>query len=203
MSDISAYSRRGEIRFEADDRKQQSRMEQVPRSSHCTEAAQAAWIEACYESFHTGLLFHRYHRPSPQTDYGFIRRILHPRGDHSVADRIGRVAPFVFLTSPSSINFHFWGSGGQASQAEWIWSIACLRAGRLELDDHDKSIADTEDRRWNGLASWMQIARQLLSIISVSVLARRIPPAAYGLVGMAVLVTNLLETIRDVGTGLH
>jgi len=46
-----------------------------------------------------------------------------------------------------------------------------------------------------------QIARQLLQIVSVSVLARRIPPAAYGLVGMAVLVTNLLETIRDTGTG--
>jgi O-antigen/teichoic acid export membrane protein len=47
----------------------------------------------------------------------------------------------------------------------------------------------------------VQAARQLLSIVSVSVLARRIPPATYGLVGMAVLVTNLLETIRDVGTG--
>ena len=47
----------------------------------------------------------------------------------------------------------------------------------------------------------VQIARQLLSIVSVSILARRIPPATYGLVGMAVLVTNLLDTIRDVGTG--
>ena len=46
-----------------------------------------------------------------------------------------------------------------------------------------------------------QIARQLLQIVSVSILARRIPPGVYGLVGMAVLVTNLLETIRDVGTG--
>jgi O-antigen/teichoic acid export membrane protein len=46
-----------------------------------------------------------------------------------------------------------------------------------------------------------QIARQVLQVISVSVLARRIPPAAYGLVGMAVLVTNLLESIRDMGTG--
>src|ERR1019366_2577973 len=47
----------------------------------------------------------------------------------------------------------------------------------------------------------VQVARQLLSIVSVSILARRIPPSTYGLVGMAVLVTNLLETIRDVGTG--
>ena len=47
----------------------------------------------------------------------------------------------------------------------------------------------------------VQVARQVLSVISVSVLARRIPPATYGLVGMAILVTNLLETIRDVGTG--
>ena len=52
--------------------------------------------------------------------------------------------------------------------------------------------------------AWMtgvQVARQVLSVISVSVLARRIPAATYGLVGMAVLVTTLLETIRDVGTG--
>ena len=46
-----------------------------------------------------------------------------------------------------------------------------------------------------------QVARQLLQVISVSVLARRIPPGVYGLVGMAVLVTNLLETIRDLGAG--
>ena len=47
----------------------------------------------------------------------------------------------------------------------------------------------------------VQAARQLLSIVSVSILARRIPPPIYGLVGMAVLVTTLLETVRDVGTG--
>ena len=47
----------------------------------------------------------------------------------------------------------------------------------------------------------VQVARQLLSVVSVSILARRIPPSIYGLVGMAVLVTTLLETIRDVGTG--
>ena len=35
----------------------------------------------------------------------------------------------------------------------------------------------------------------------MSVLARRIPPAAYGLMAMAVLVTNFLETFRDMGTG--
>lgn len=58
-------------------------------------------------------------------------------------------------------------------------------------------------RTATGLA-WItafQVTRQLLQIISVSVLARRIPPGTYGLVGMAILVTNLLETIRDVGTG--
>ena len=41
----------------------------------------------------------------------------------------------------------------------------------------------------------------MLQVISVSVLARRIPAATYRLVGMAMLVMNLLETIRDVGTG--
>jgi len=49
--------------------------------------------------------------------------------------------------------------------------------------------------------SAFQGARQLLQIISVSILARRVPPTAYGLMAMAVLVTNFLETIRDVGTG--
>ncbi len=49
--------------------------------------------------------------------------------------------------------------------------------------------------------SGFQGAKQLLQVISVSVLARRIPAATYGLLGMAILVTNLLETIRDLGTG--
>jgi PST family polysaccharide transporter len=46
-----------------------------------------------------------------------------------------------------------------------------------------------------------QITKQLLSVVTVSILARRIPPRAYGIMGMAILVTNLLETIRDLGTG--
>ena len=49
--------------------------------------------------------------------------------------------------------------------------------------------------------SAFQVARQILQVLSVSVLARRVPPAAYGLMAMAVLVTNFLETIRDMGTG--
>jgi len=66
-----------------------------------------------------------------------------------------------------------------------------------------KSNPSLTQRTASGMA-WLtgvQVVRQLLSIVSVSVLARRIPPAVYGLMGMAVLVTNLLETIRDVGTG--
>ena len=54
----------------------------------------------------------------------------------------------------------------------------------------------------NRAESVVQVTRQVLSVISVSVLARRILAAIYGLVGMAVLVTNLLETICDVGTGI-
>ncbi len=50
--------------------------------------------------------------------------------------------------------------------------------------------------------SSFQVARQVLQVVSVSILARRIPPGVYGLVGMAILVTNLLETVRDVGTGI-
>ena len=49
--------------------------------------------------------------------------------------------------------------------------------------------------------SGFQVTRQVLQVVSVSVLARHVPPAAYGLVAMAALVTNLLETIRDAGTG--
>jgi PST family polysaccharide transporter len=49
--------------------------------------------------------------------------------------------------------------------------------------------------------SAFQVTRQLLQIVSVSVLARHVPPAAYGLIAMAVLVTSLLETVRDAGTG--
>jgi O-antigen/teichoic acid export membrane protein len=49
--------------------------------------------------------------------------------------------------------------------------------------------------------SAFQVTRQVLQVISVSVLARHVPPAAYGLIAMAVLVTSLLETIRDAGTG--
>ena len=49
--------------------------------------------------------------------------------------------------------------------------------------------------------SLFQIARQLLQVASVSVLARRVPPSAYGLMAMAVLIINFLETVRDAGTG--
>jgi PST family polysaccharide transporter len=47
----------------------------------------------------------------------------------------------------------------------------------------------------------MQAIRQVLQVISVSVLARHVPPAAYGLLAMAAVVTGMLETIRDLGLG--
>jgi O-antigen/teichoic acid export membrane protein len=75
-----------------------------------------------------------------------------------------------------------------------------VRADRNGMTKNNPSLTK---RTATGMA-WLtgvQFGRQLLSIISVSVLARRIPPPIYGLMGMAVLVTNLLETIRDVGTG--
>jgi O-antigen/teichoic acid export membrane protein len=49
--------------------------------------------------------------------------------------------------------------------------------------------------------SLFQVARQLLQVASVSVLARKVPPSAYGLVAMAALISNFLETVRDAGTG--
>lgn len=58
--------------------------------------------------------------------------------------------------------------------------------------------------RTAGGVAWIsafQVAKQLLQVASISVLARRVPPAAYGLMAMAVLVTNFLETFRDMGTG--
>ncbi len=49
--------------------------------------------------------------------------------------------------------------------------------------------------------SLFQIARQLLQVASVSILARKVPPSAYGLVAMAALLTAFLEMLRDAGTG--
>jgi O-antigen/teichoic acid export membrane protein len=46
-----------------------------------------------------------------------------------------------------------------------------------------------------------QVGRQLLSFASVAVLARKVPPSAYGLLSMAAVITNFLETFRDMGTG--
>ena len=45
-----------------------------------------------------------------------------------------------------------------------------------------------------------QISRQLLSLLSVSILARHVPPSAYGLVAMAAVLMNFLDTFRDLGT---
>src|SRR5262245_60675911 len=45
-----------------------------------------------------------------------------------------------------------------------------------------------------------QVSRQLLSILSVSILARHVPPAAYGVIAMAAVLINFLETFRDLGT---
>ena len=53
-------------------------------------------------------------------------------------------------------------------------------------------------------AAWsmgFQVSRQLLSILSVSVLARRVPPEAYGLLSMAGIVTNFMDSFRALGTG--
>jgi O-antigen/teichoic acid export membrane protein len=52
-----------------------------------------------------------------------------------------------------------------------------------------------------GWLAGFQVVRQLLQVVSVSILARRVPPAAYGLVAMATLVTTFLETVRDGGIG--
>jgi O-antigen/teichoic acid export membrane protein len=50
---------------------------------------------------------------------------------------------------------------------------------------------------WSGL---FQIIRQLLSLLSVSILARHVSPSAYGLIGMATILTNFLDQLSDLGT---
>lgn len=45
-----------------------------------------------------------------------------------------------------------------------------------------------------------QVGRQLLSFASVAVLARKVPPSAYGVLAMASVITNFLDTFRDMGT---
>jgi O-antigen/teichoic acid export membrane protein len=46
-----------------------------------------------------------------------------------------------------------------------------------------------------------QIGRQLLSLGSILVLARRISPSAFGLMSMATVVINFIDVFRDLGTG--
>jgi len=45
-----------------------------------------------------------------------------------------------------------------------------------------------------------QVGRQLLSFVSVAVLARKVPPSAYGLVAMASVLTAFFDNFRDMGT---
>ena len=70
--------------------------------------------------------------------------------------------------------------------------------GGIPRDNRSLSHKTASGVAWISL---FQIARQLLQVASVSVLARRVPPSAYGLVAMAVVITALLETVRDAGTG--
>lgn len=51
---------------------------------------------------------------------------------------------------------------------------------------------------WSAAAT---VGRQLLSLVFVGVLGRLLGPEAYGLVGMAAIVTNFLINFRDLGTG--
>lgn len=50
---------------------------------------------------------------------------------------------------------------------------------------------------WSAMASF---GRQALSLASVAILARLLGPSAYGLMAMAVLITNFLVNFRDLGT---
>jgi O-antigen/teichoic acid export membrane protein len=75
---------------------------------------------------------------------------------------------------------------------------------KLPIETPGPSLTRTLTQKTASGVAWMsavQVTRQVLQLVSVSILARHIPPLAYGLVAMAALVTNFLETIRDVGTG--
>jgi len=50
---------------------------------------------------------------------------------------------------------------------------------------------------WSGLSV---AGRQLVSIVSTTILARMAPPSAYGVVGLAALFTNFPMIFRDIGT---
>src|ERR1043166_5463073 len=63
---------------------------------------------------------------------------------------------------------------------------------------------DTLTRKTTIGTSWVAasaISRQLLSFISVAVVARFVEPSAYGLISMAGLLINFLQNFRDLGTG--
>ncbi|MBL8292426.1 MAG: MOP flippase family protein [Bryobacterales bacterium] len=52
-------------------------------------------------------------------------------------------------------------------------------------------------------AAWTAVSmagRQVMSIVALAVLARYVPPSAYGLMGMAQAVSNFLLLFRDMGT---
>ena len=71
-------------------------------------------------------------------------------------------------------------------------------SGSVPLDNRTLTHKTASGVAWISL---FQIARQLLQVGSVSVLARKVPPSGYGLVAMAVVITALLETVRDAGIG--
>ena len=52
---------------------------------------------------------------------------------------------------------------------------------------------------WSGIST---VGKQLLTIASVTTVARILGPAAYGLMGMAVIVTNFVSNFRDLGTAM-
>ena len=73
-----------------------------------------------------------------------------------------------------------------------------------EQDEIPRNVGRTLTHKTASGMAWMslvQVVRQVLQLVSVSILARHIAPGAYGLVAMAALVTNFMETLRDVGTG--
>ena len=76
-------------------------------------------------------------------------------------------------------------------------------ADKLEVSDPTLNPESTLTQKTVRGVAWsaiLLVGKQLLQILSVTVLAHKIPPSGYGLMSMAAVLSNFLETFCDLGT---
>src|SRR3954454_7317088 len=76
-------------------------------------------------------------------------------------------------------------------------------ADKLEVGDPAPNPESTLTQKAVSGVAWsaiLLVGKQLLQILSVTVLAHKIPPSGYGLMSMAAVLSNFLETFADLGT---